>query len=139
MEIDPPVVFDAEPLLAYLDDEPGVASVRRAIEGVQTGRYDGYINYVTLCEVTYVAERVLDASVVREFVETLLDYGIEPVDVGDLWYVAATCKNEFDVSLGDAVMLATAQRLDATALVGPDGDFDDVPAERITRFRRDAA
>lgn len=139
MEIDPPVVFDAEPLLAYLDGEPGSDEVGQIIEAVREGRYEGFINYITLCEVTYVAERVLDESTVSEFVETLLDYGVEPVDAEEVWYPAAKYKNRFDVSLGDAVMLATARRKQATALVGADSDFASVPDDLIERFRTDPA
>lgn len=139
METDSPVVFDAEPLLAYLDDEPGSDEVRHVIEDIRDDRCIGFINYITLCEVTYVAERVLDESTVREFVETLLDYGIEPVDLEEVWYPAAKYKNKFDVSLGDAVMLATAQRKQATALVGADSDFESVPDKLVARFRTEPA
>lgn len=135
MEFDSPVVFDAEPLLAYLDDEPGSDDVRHVIEDIREDRCVGFINYITLCEVTYVAERVLDETTVCEFVETLLDYGIEPVDSEEVWYPAAKYKNEFDVSLGDAVMLATARRKQATAIVGADRDFESVPDELVERFR----
>jgi hypothetical protein len=47
VEITSPVVFDAEPLLAYLDDEPGATAVRQVIEAVQAGDCDGYISYST--------------------------------------------------------------------------------------------
>jgi predicted nucleic acid-binding protein len=139
MEIDSPVVFDAEPLLAYLDDEPGSSEIRHVIEDIREGRCEGFINYITLYEVTYVAERVLDESIARNFVETLLDYGIEPVDAEEVWYPAAKYKNKFDVSLGGAVVLATARRKRATALVGADGDFDSIPDELIERFRAEPA
>lgn len=139
MERDAPIVFDAEPLLAYLNGEPGSDVVRRVIEDVRDGTRKGFINYLTLCELTYIAERTLDQSSVHEFVETLLDYGIQPVETAEVWYRAARNKNDYAISLGDAVMLATAQEKQATGFVGADADFDSVPDERIERFRTDPA
>lgn len=133
------VVFDAEPLLAYLDDEPGADAVERTIEDVRDGRLSGYVSYVTLSEVTYIAERALQVAVVQEYVDTLLSYGIEPVDVEQVWYPAARVKRNHDCSLGDAFMIATARETDSTALVGADDDFDTFPPDRIERFRDDAA
>lgn len=138
MSIESPVVFGAEPLLAYLDDEPGSRAVEGVVEDVREERVEAYINYVTLTEVTYVAERALDESTVRDYVETLQDYGVQPVDAADVWYTAAKYKNAHDVSLGDAIVLATAREKQATAFVGADADFATVSDVEIERFRTDA-
>lgn len=139
MSLTSPVVFDAEPLLAYLDGEPGADAVERVVEDVRDDRIEGLVSYVTLAEVTYVAERALDEAIVRSYVETLQDYGIEPVDVAEVWRTAARYKNAHDVSLGDAIVLATASARDATAFVGADDDFEAVEEVPIERFRTDPA
>lgn len=139
MPVESPVVFDAEPLLAYLGDEPGSQTVEDVLEALREDRIEGYVNYVTLCEVTYVAERVLDSSTVRGYVETLQEYGLQPIGVDDVWRQAAAFKNEHDVSLGDAVMLATASQKRATAFVGADADFETVSDVSLERFRTEPA
>jgi len=133
------VVFDAEPLLAYLADEPGSSVVERYVEDVQNDRVDAYINTVTLTEVKYVADRYLSKSEVTEFVESLLEHGVERIDASTCWYESAEIKNEDSVSLGDAFVLATAQHCEATALVGADDDFDGITRIDIERFRENAA
>lgn len=133
------VVFDAEPLLAYLADEPGAPLVEQYVEDVRDGDADAYISTVTLTEVKYVADRYLAKSKVTEFVESLLEHGVERVDASTCWYEAAEIKNEDTVSLGDAFVLATAQERGATALVGADDDFDGISRIDVERFRENPA
>lgn len=133
------IVFDAEPLLAYLADEPGSSVVEQYVEDVRNDDVDAYISTVTLTEVKYVADRYLSKSKVTEFIESLLEHGVERVDASACWYEAAEIKNRDAVSLGDAFVLATAQEREATALVGADDDFDGISRIDVQRFRENPA
>jgi predicted nucleic acid-binding protein len=131
------LVFDTEPLIAYLDDEPGSDTVEAWIDQVASGEIDGYISPVTKTEILYVGSRVgfrwddLQASLTR-----LEELGVVVTDPRDCWETAAEIKRQHPMALGDAYALATATAVDGTLLVGIDDDFDGIEA-RIERFRSD--
>ena len=52
------IVFGAEPLIAYLDDEPGSDVVETWFDRVAPGTVDGYISPVTKTEVLTVGTRI---------------------------------------------------------------------------------
>jgi len=128
------VVFDTEPLVAYLDDEPGSDTVETWIDRVAAGELDGYISPVTKTEVLYVGSRIgfrwddLHASLTR--LETL---GVTVHDPRECWEDAAALKSAHTMALGDAFALATADAVDGTLLVGADADFEgaSIPIERF--------
>ena len=132
-----PIVFDTEPLVAYLDDEPGSDSVETWIDRVAAGEIDGYISPVTKTEVLYVGSRIgfrwddLQASLSR--IETL---GVTVHDTRECWEAAAELKSAHTMALGDAYALATAEAVDGTLLIGADADFDGVSIP-IERFREE--
>lgn len=133
----PSVVFGAEALLAYLDDDPGADAVERTIADVRAERVRGYVNYITLAEVSGVAERTLDSDLVRAYVDTLLASGIEPVDAAPVWDRAARVHAEHGLPLGAAFAIATAYETDSTALVDADDDFEEAAGDLIEHVRPD--
>lgn len=135
------LVFDAEPLIAFLADEPGSRVVEEWIEQAATGGIRGYISPITKAEVTYVALREgVSEHVVTEFVDRLADNGIETVETERCWFHAAAFKNEYSVPLGDAFALATARVNDGSVLVGADDDFEDIGDEvHVIPFRDEPA
>ncbi|SDD93402.1 PIN domain-containing protein [Natrinema hispanicum] len=125
------VVFDTEPLVAYLDDEPGSDTVEEWIDRVASGEIEGYISPVTKTEVLYVGSRVgFHPADVRASLERLEELGVSVFDPRECWDGAAALKEAYTMALGDAYALATADAVDGTLLVGADDDFDDV-----VRFR----
>lgn len=133
------VVFDAEPLIAYLDDEPGSDIVEEWIDRVASGEVAGYISPVTKTEVLYVGSRVgFDTDTVHASLERLEELGVEMYDQTDCWETAAILKEAYTMALGDAYALATADSVDGTLLIGADDDFDDVTIS-TERFRDDPA
>lgn len=133
------IVFDAEPLVAYLDDEPGSDVVEAWIDRVSSGESDGYISPVTKTEILYVGSRIgFDPDDVRASLKRLEQLGVEVYEPVDCWETAAALKDVYSMALGDAYALATAHEVDGTLLVGADDDFDDVSAS-IERFRDEAA
>ena len=137
--MDTPIVFDAEPIIAFLDDEPGSDVVNEWIDRVASGEIDGYISPITKTEILYVGTRVgFDPGDVQASLDRLEALGVTEFDPRECWRDAAALKDTHSMALGDAYALATAQSVDGTLLVGADDDFDDVTG-RIERFREDPA
>lgn len=133
------IVFDTEPLVAYLDDEPGTDAVEAWIDRVASGEVDGYISPVTKTEVLSVGSRVgFRPEDVRASLERLEELGVTVYDPRTCWEVAAALKGAYTMALGDAYALATAEAVDGTLLVGADDDFDEVDDD-VLRFRDDPA
>jgi len=61
--------------------------------------------------------------------------GVETVNVGDTWPIAADFKYRYSPSLAGAFAVATAAEVDGTLLAGADDDFDGVSDVAVTRFR----
>lgn len=132
------VVFDAEPLVAYLCDEPGSDVVESYLEAVERTA-DGYVSVVTLTELQYVVRAISGRDRAAAVVEIVRETGISPVDAAAVWEEAAGFKHQYSPSLGDAFALATAAHVDAPMLAGADDDFDDVAEVDVVRFRTDPA
>lgn len=131
------LVFDTEPLIAYLADEPGSDVVEDRIDRVASGEIDGYISPVTKTEVLYVGSRVgFPVDDVRASLERLEELGVTVHDSRACWETAAVLKEAHNMALGDAYALATADAVDGTLLVGADDDFDAIE-EEVERFRNE--
>ncbi|MFD1564409.1 type II toxin-antitoxin system VapC family toxin [Haloarchaeobius amylolyticus] len=129
------IVFDTEPLVAYLDDEPGSDTVEEWIDRVASSEIEGYISPVTKTEVLYVGSRAgFHPADVRASLERLEELGVSVFDPRECWDGAAALKEAYTMALGDAYALATADAVDGTLLVGADDDFDDVEDD-VVRFR----
>lgn len=129
------IVFDTEPLVAYLDDEPGSDTVEEWIDRVASGEIEGYISPVTKTEILYVGSRVgFRPADVRASLERLEELGVTVFDPRECWDGAAALKEAYTMALGDAYALATADAVGGTLLVGADDDFDDVEDD-VVRFR----
>lgn len=131
--MDPPerVVFDAEPLVAHADAEPGSETVEAYLEAVAAGEVEGYVSLVNSTEVRYTLARKYDRATADDYLGWLADLGLERLDVAETWAAAADHVVEHDPALGDAFALATAELVDATLLAGGDG----VSAVPVVRFR----
>ena len=133
------VVFDAEPLVAHADDEPGSDVVENYLDAVGVDTTIGRVSYVTLTEIRYIIARKYDRTTADEYIDWLTNLGVKSVNVTDIWDVTADHVLSYNPALGDAFALATADHFDATLLVGADDDYDAVNDVSITRFRPDAA
>jgi predicted nucleic acid-binding protein len=129
------VVFDAEPLIAHADDERGSDVVEEYLDAVAAADTAGYACCVNLAEIRYTLARKYDRPTAEEYLDWLSDLGIEPVDVGDAWVGASEYILTYNPALGDAFALAAAETIEATLLVGGDGDYDQVSDVPIERFR----
>ena len=133
------VIFDAEPLIAHADDEPGSDVVEEYLDAVAVEDTDGYASCVTLAEIRYTLARKYDRDTADEYLGWLADLGIETVDVGDAWLAASEYVLTHNPALGDSFALATAEDVEGTLLVGGDDDYDGISDVPIDRFRDESA
>lgn len=77
------VVFDAEPMIAHADDEPGSDAVEEYLDAVAVGDTAGDASCVSLAEIHYTIARKYDRITADEYLDWLIDLGIETVRVGD--------------------------------------------------------
>lgn len=133
------LVFDAEPLVAHADGEPGSDAVETYLSTVLNGDTSGFVHHVTLTEIRYVIARKYGPDVADEYLEWVLAVGVTPIGAEGTWKRAADFVLDCNPALGDAYALATAQDRDATLLVGADDDYDGVDGVVIERFRTEPA
>lgn len=129
------VIFDAEPLIAHADDELGSDVVEEYLDAVAAGDAFGYACCVNLAEIRYTLARKYDRPTADDYLDWLSEIGIEPVDVGDAWVGASEYVLTHTPVLGDSFVLAAAETVEATLLVGGDGDYNDISDISIERFR----
>ena len=129
------VVFDAEPLVAHADDEPGSDVVKEYLDAVAVGDTTGYVSCVTFTEIRYTLARKYDRTIADDYLDWLDDLGIKTIDVAATWIEASEFILKYNPALGDAFALATAEDADATLLVGGDDDYDEISNVAIERFR----
>jgi predicted nucleic acid-binding protein len=132
------IVFDAEALIAHLASETGEEVVEEYLDRVDEGNSVGFISPVTLTEVSYVGKTEETTQPVDIFLMWLQTV-VNQVRATDCWRDAARYKGNYQVALGDAFSLATANYVDATLVAGADDDFDDITDVNIVRFRNEPA
>ena len=129
-------VFDTEPLVAFLYEEPGHADVAERLDEVEVGRSDGSIAEVTASEVFYLVARVEGADgrptadsfrIADRDVRTLARRGLTLRRTD--WRFAGEVKAHGSLSLADSYAVALAAERDETLVVGADEDFDDLPVD----------
>jgi PIN domain. len=133
------VVFDAEPLIAHADAEPGSDAVEEYLDAVAAEDTAGYACCVNLAEIRYTLARKYDRPTADDYLDWLSDLGIETVDVGDAWVAASEYILTYNPALGDSFALAVAETVEATLLVGGDDDYDEISDVPIERFRDGSA
>lgn len=133
------VVFDAEPLIAHADDEPGSDVVETYLDAVAVEDTAGYVSCVNLTEIRYTLARKYDRSTADDYLDWLDDLGLDTKDTEAVWVGASEYILTYNPALGDSFALATAKDVNATLLVGGDDDYDDVSDVPIERFRDGSA
>lgn len=133
------VVFDAEPLIAHADDEPGSDVVEAYLDAVAVEDTAGYVSCVNLTEIRYTLARKYDRTTADDYLNWLDDLGIETRDAEAVWVGTSEYILTYNPALGDSFALATAEDINATLLVGGDDDYDDVSDVPIERFRDGSA
>lgn len=122
-----PVVFDAEPIIIWVDNDPGATVVEQHLSDTYYGNIETYISAVNLSEVHYnCADRGGRAYGAKK-TQQLQQFGVQVVNTNATWEQAALFKDEYrpNFPLGDAFALATANERGAPLLVGDDRHWDE--------------
>jgi uncharacterized protein with PIN domain len=120
------VVFDAEPLIIWVDDDPGAAVVERHLSDTFYGNIETYISEVNLAEVHYNCAGRKSRAYGTKKTRQLQQFGVQVVSTTATWEQAAVFKDQYtpNFPLGDAFALATAAEQNVPLLVGDDSDWD---------------
>ena len=85
----PTIVFDAEPLVAHADGEPGSDKVSAYLNSVASGASSGFLNRVNATEVRYILTRMYDAGTADDYLNWLFDIGVEWANNDLIWSAAS--------------------------------------------------
>ena len=143
-------VFDTEPLIAYLYDEPGASAVTERLQAVDRGDADAAISHATATELVYKIARLetgnpnqrepddAEYAVGEEDLRVFRDYGVTIKTPS--WHTVSRIKGAGGISLGDSYAAALASDEDAALVVGADPEFADLPVDiEVTRIREASA
>jgi predicted nucleic acid-binding protein len=141
-------VFDTEPLVAYLYDEPGASTVTELLQAIDAGEASGAVSHATATELlskiarfetgdpTQTAPSSDEYDTGRRDVRVLRGYGVT-IETPS-WQTVARIEGAGGISLGDAYAAALALEADATLVVGADPEFDDLADDiDLHRVRED--
>ena len=122
-----PVVFDAEPIIIWIDDDAGADTVEQHLSDTYYGNIETYISAVNLAEVHYNCAARQNRVYGTKKTNQLQQFGVQVVSPAATWEQAAVYKDEYtpNFPLGDAFALATAAKQNVPLLVGDDTDWDD--------------
>lgn len=130
-------IFDTEPLLGYLYDEPGADAVADRLRTIQADDATGLLSHATAVEIIYKVARLETGQPDQMGPdETELDVGKRDLRVFQgfglgietpSWEGVAKVKAAGGISLGDSYAVALADERDGTLVVGDDPEFADLP------------
>jgi PIN domain nuclease of toxin-antitoxin system len=116
-------ILDAGPMMAFLNNEPGVEVVEDVLTEPGSACYAHVYN---LCETYYLYYRRGGAAVADGVIQDLLDIGIlarSDVDTA-FWKEAGALKAQHALSLPDGFCLALGRRIGATVVTTDHAEFD---------------
>ena len=130
-------VFDTEPIIAFLYDEPGHDAVAELLTDIFAGDAEGYLTETNASEVFYLVARFEGTDADEPTTESLraADRDIRSLERRGLtlhradWRLVGEVKAAGSISLADACSAVLAHDRDATLVVGADDDFDDLPLD----------
>ena len=132
-------IFDTEPLLGYLYDEPGADAVADRLRAVRDDEATGMLSHATAVEVIdKIARLETGRPNESEPGEAELDVGRHDLRIfrgfgltikTPSWDRVAYVKASGGISLGDAYAVALAVETEGTLIVGNDPEFDDLPVD----------
>lgn len=129
-------VFDTEPLVAFLYEEPGHGDVAERLDEVEVGRAEASVTELTASEVFYLVARIEG----EEGSPTTDSLRVADRDVRALgrrgvvlrqasWRLAGEVKAHGGLSLADSYAVALAHEREETLVVGEDDDFEGLPVD----------
>ena len=126
-------IFDTEPLIAYLYDEPGAPDVTEWLQAIESDEATGAISHATATEVIYKIARLEtgdpnhtppgddEFDIGAQDLRILRGYGVS-IETPS-WSTVARIKGAGGISLGDSYAAALALEEEAALIVGADPEF----------------
>jgi len=129
-------VLDACALLSFIYDEPGCDIVEKILEQSDNGDIELYMNKYNLLEVYYDIRRTKGFEIAENYYSLTLDSSVIIIDgiADDVFREAGRLKNQYKISLADAVALGQASVLSASILTSDHHEFDTVESNENIDF-----
>jgi predicted nucleic acid-binding protein len=127
-------VFDANALIAYLEDEPGAELVEQLLGDLTN---TSFVHAINLCEVYYGARREHGEEAAQSAIAELRSAGLsEAQDMDEaIWHEAGRLKADYRrISLADCFCAALANRVGGE-LVTADREYEPLNADGACRVR----
>lgn len=119
-------LFDAFPILCWLQQESGTETVESMLDEAETGQIALLMNIINLGEVYYRICRIASAKKADEIIQKLKILPLKIISVSDIMVMeAAKIKGRFPISYADAFAVATAIRHNAP-IVTSDPEYHSV-------------
>ena len=117
------IVLDTSALICLMKGEPGAAEVEEILRSRENSR-SVYISFMSTMEIAYVLEMEQGEAAARRAVGLIKQLSVHVVESDEeLGQAAARIKAGYRLSVADAWIAATAERLNAT-LVHKDPEFE---------------
>jgi predicted nucleic acid-binding protein len=118
-----PLVFDSQPLLRFLQKEPGSDQIYTMLTAANSRSVACYLNVINFGEILYITQRRFGPEARMRVFIALQQMGIRILPCPDsLVYAAAELKASYAMSYADAFALASAIEHKATLVTG-DAEF----------------
>jgi predicted nucleic acid-binding protein len=133
----PVYLLDACALLAFFNGEQGDVAVDNLLGQAEKGEAALYIHIAQLLEVYYDRLYVMDITLAKEIIESILAFPIKVIDhiTYPVFYEAGRFKRTYSVSFADSIALATSYSLSYTLVTSDHHEFDEIERkERIKIF-----
>lgn len=125
------IVLDTSALLCFMQEKPGAAEVE-TILNQHANKKTLFISFMSIMEVAYILEQEQGETAARRGVLQIKQLPVQIVESDEpLGLAAARIKAGHKLSVADAWIAATAERLDAT-LVHKDPEFE--PLSKLIRL-----
>jgi predicted nucleic acid-binding protein len=125
------LLVDSAPVIYFLEDHPRLGPYFAPLfEAHATGRLRFAVTAITVCEVLTGPLRSRDDAMVRRYRSVFDSWQLVDFDV-DIAESAARLRASLRLKLPDAIQVASALAINATALVTHDRDFSRVRSLRV--------
>jgi len=122
------VLVDTGIFINVLNDEPNAEFSEKLLQQIQNKKIDGLISAITLAEIFSIYYRINERATIRAkvYVESIIEEDkIIPV-FKSIAELGGKIKSKYKVSLGDAIVIATAALANCDYLVSLDREIKKV-------------
>ena len=128
------LVMDSSALIALLRKEEGAEVVRSLIDAPASSCF---VHAVNLCEIYYGFRRESGEETAQKAIGAILQIGVQLRDDMDpeFWQAAGRYKADLKLPLGDAFLLAAAERTESEVVTADRHELEAVAQEGLATIR----